>query len=95
MTVATLDISKSLTIIKYVNGMALVTPGKMSELPSMIDGIEDLTFTGIASEPKAKKYQSVIESLGYKVSSTDWSRNAGFEGKNADVIDFQIKYKKI
>jgi len=90
---ATLDISKSLTVIKYVGGITLVNSGKMGELATLIEGVEELTFTGITSQSKAKKYQSIIESLGYEVTSTEWSRNAGFEGKNSDVIDFCVNYK--
>lgn len=92
---ATIDISKKITLIKEVkNGMFSVNTYNFNEIAEITKGVTVLEYKGIASPAKFNKYIGVLIGLGFSISNTLWNQSAGFEGKNADNINFNIELKR-
>jgi len=94
MTSATIEISKKVTMIKSNNGTSIVTMHNLSELASVINGLDVFTMYGTAKPEKFEKYFAVVLTAGYSVSQINWNTNAGFEGENADVINYSYIFTK-
>jgi hypothetical protein len=91
---ATLNLGKKATFIKEGTFGTSVCAENLGDIASFVSNIAALTLTGLAKPSKLAKYQAVILNAGFVVAYTDWNNNAGFEGKNADVITFRINYTK-
>ncbi|MBP7557822.1 MAG: hypothetical protein KA821_16210 [Chitinophagaceae bacterium] len=94
MTSATISISKKITMIKSNNGTSVVTMHNLSDLASVVNGLDVFTMYGTSKPAKFEKYFAVVLAAGYIVSQVNWNTNAGFEGENADVINYSYIFTK-
>jgi hypothetical protein len=87
MTNATFNIGKSLTVIFG----GLVYQKNLSEVVVEAAKYDTVSLKGITKTEKLNKYLSKLETMGYKIISTDWKReNEIAEG----AVDFQITLSK-
>ncbi|UXO94072.1 hypothetical protein Pan5_30 [Pseudanabaena phage Pan5] len=90
MNNATISISKVAT--KIVGGK--VTIYKLGQFSEAIGNHDVISITGLSKPAKLAKYQELLVQSGYQLADTVWFTNAGFEGSNADVINFSFIYTK-
>jgi hypothetical protein len=90
MKTATLSISKSITLI---DGSSVFC-SKMSSFESIINNYNLIRFTGMSTPSKFNKYENLLLNNGFVLCQTFWNQNAGFEGKNSNVMNFSISYIK-
>jgi hypothetical protein len=87
MTNATFNIGKNLTVIFG----GLVYQKNLSEVVVEAAKYDTVSLKGITKTEKLNKYLSKLETMGYKIISTDWRReNEIAEG----AVDFQITLSK-
>lgn len=89
MRTATLNISKIITLIEG----SKVTSEKMGSFEDIIKNFKTIVLTGMAKPSKFNKYKQMLLNNGFEVTKTYWFDNAGFEGKNSDVMNFRIEFK--
>ena len=94
MAQATLNLGKKATFIKEGTFGTSVCAENLGDITAVVADITNLTLTGLAKPSKLAKYQAVVLNAGFVLTSTDWNNNAGFEGKNGDVVSFRINYTK-
>ena len=70
MTTATLNISKSLTVV--TNNSAYMV--NLSELLTQANKFEVVTINGIVKTEKFSKYLNTMIANGYKIISENWNR---------------------
>lgn len=90
MKTATINIGSKIDIIS-INS---VTTFNMAKFPEEITNFDMFTLNGLAKPAKLAKYKAIAISKGYQLVETKWCNNAGFEGENADVLNFNITFKK-
>lgn len=86
----------SLTMIKkYKIGKIAgkITEHQMGEYQKIISDLKEFRISGSSKPPKLEKYVKLSQEAGFKIYKKS-IKNAGFEGKNKDVINYHIIFKK-
>lgn len=91
MKSATISISKIVSVITEKS----VQNFKMNEFDIAISGLDVFTMTGISKPAKIAKYQDAAVKAGFELSKTVWFDNAGFDGANSDVMNYNFIYTKL
>ncbi len=94
MANATLVLGQKITLMESVGACVIISSDKMGNFTATVSRFDRIDFNGMAKPAKMAKYQSLLVEAGFSVKSEQWVSNAGFEGKNSDVISFNITYAK-
>lgn len=89
MTQATIFISKSITKVEGSSSQSY----KMGEYGSVISRLKSFSLKGLSSQAKLDKYRNIAESCGFVISQSHVV-NAGFDGRNSDVLDLCIDFER-
>lgn len=87
---ATISINKILTVIDNNN----VYIAKMKEFSRTISQYSEITINGLMNESKKNKYESILLSNGFSIKEVLYDNNAVFDGKNSNINNYGIIYKK-
>lgn len=90
MTQGTLNISKAITLIIGGN----VKTFKMGDFAAVMNNLDVFTMTGTSKPAKLAKYKQIAIENGYTLTATVWCQSCGFEGVNADVLNFNFTFTK-
>jgi len=90
MNAATFNIGTQITVI--FNNM--VYCAKMKDFATNACKFDSVTIKGNSKPAKLAKYQSQLLGNGFTLVSENFNRNAGFEGQNADVVNYSLTYTK-
>lgn len=91
----TITLSKTLTAITAISkNQTNVSSHKIGEFTSLISPLSEVNITGTTKPAKLEKFVNLLNQNGFSESVEIYKYNAGFEGKNSDVITFNIKFKK-
>lgn len=82
------------TIDTYSNGITKVFCSKMAMFTDIISSRNVVTIHGLAKQAKMEKYINLMIDNGFTMSKLNHSHNAGFEGKNSDVVSYSITFTK-
>ena len=89
-TEATLNISKKITVL---TGNFVYT-SNMLNFESIILKNDIVYLTGLSKPSKKDKYEQLLLNNGFTLLKVYWNDNAGFDGKNSDVINYRIAYEQ-
>jgi hypothetical protein len=89
MTTASIYITKKITVIKG----CIVTEHDMNEFTNIIQNLQCFDIKGDSKPAKLNKYVNLALQNGF-VKSAETIKNAGFEGKNSDVLSYKITFTK-
>ena len=87
---ATFDLSRIITIITD----NFVTTCKYAQLHDMLARYNEVTITGTSKPAKLQKYMNEVQAAGFRHIETNWMQHAGFEGANADIVNYSITFIK-
>lgn len=86
----TLVLGKKITLITNHT----VQDFNMNLFNSIIEKFDIITLVGLSKPAKKDKYSNMLLNNNFTISKVNYNDNAGFEGKNSDVINFSIEFKK-
>jgi hypothetical protein len=89
-TEATLNINKKITVVTG----NLVYTSNMSDFDNIVVKHNIVYLTGLSKPAKKSKYEQLLLNNGFTLLKVYWNENAGFEGKNKDVINYRIAYER-
>jgi hypothetical protein len=82
-----------LIMIKKIGSFGKITEHQMGEYSKIISNLKEFKIRGTSKPPKLEKYVKLSQDAGFKIDKKS-IKNAGFEGKNKDVLNYYIIFKK-
>lgn len=86
-------IGTKITLIEPKGKFTAVSDHKMGDFEKVISRLKEFKIKGDSKPQKLKKYITLAEKRGFKIDKKS-IRNAGFQGKNSDVLSYNILFKK-
>lgn len=86
----TLNIGKEVTLITK----SFVRSEKMGNFAELISSLNNISLVGLSKPNKMNKYMNLLIENGFVLTETLYCNNAGFEGKNSDVLNYRYNYTK-
>ena len=84
---------KVITLIYHTGKGYSVTQHQYKDFEKLIKKFDKFKVKGYAKPTRLKKYIQQIENLNYKIDKKS-IKNAGFDGKNSDVLQYYITFEK-
>ena len=92
MSTVTFSISKTLTVIEEGKFLNKIYSAKFSDLLKVAINYDIIELTGLTSNKKFEKYQSILVNNGFIITKNHWFNTDIFE--NSDAVNFKIELTK-